>query len=179
MRVTLPLRLALRTPACPGFGVSGDRKRACFDRYCGLGVVSAERCLPDLSRGWDLVGVDGATHREGMAGRGFERVQMSGAGGPVCAEAVAGMGGPLSIERVQMGWGSGVRGPWEPCPLGSFERVQMPAALALCVARESRAIAARVVKALWHSVAAQPSRLRLMNAVSHTLTTTGERLCHP
>ena len=179
MRVTLPLRLALRTPACPGFCVSGDRKRACFDRYCCLGAVSAEQGLPDLSQGWDLVGVDGATHRERMPGRGFERVQMGVAAGRIWAEALTGTGSPLSIERVQMDWGSGVSGSREPCPLGSFERVQMAPAVALCAAREAQAIAARVVKSLWHLVAAQPSWLRPMKTVSHTLTLTGERLCHP
>jgi hypothetical protein len=178
MRVTLPLRLALRTPACPGFGVSRDRKRAWFDRSCCRRAVSAERRLPDLSHGWDPAGVVGATHRERTPGRGFERVQMSVSGGPICAEALTGMGWPLSIERVQMDWGSRVPGSWEPCPLGSFERVQMTPSFALCIAREPHPIAPRIVKAIGHSGAAQPSRLRSMNAVSHTLISTGERLCH-
>ena len=58
MRAALPLRRTPRTPACPGFGVSGDRKRACFDRSCCWGGVSAEWRLLALSRGWDPEGVD-------------------------------------------------------------------------------------------------------------------------
>jgi hypothetical protein len=179
MRATLPLRSAPRTPACPGFGVSGDRKRACFDRSSCWGAVSAERGVRDLSREWGPVGVDDVRHREPTRGRGFERVQMRVGGVPLWAEAPGGMGRPLSIERVQMGWGSGATGSWERCPVSSFERVQMTSAFGLCAAHEPQRIAVRVVKTLRHSEAAQPSQLRPMNTVSYTLTITGECLCHP
>ena len=136
MRVTLPLRIAPRTPACPGFCVFGDRKSACFDRSCWWRAVSAEPRLPALPRGSDPVGVDGATHRGRTPGRGFERVQMDVPGRQISRDALTGMGWALPIERVQMDCGSGVPGPWEPCPLGSFERVQMTSAFALWEARE-------------------------------------------
>jgi hypothetical protein len=133
MRVTLPLRRTPRTPACPGFGVSGDRKRACFDRSCCWGGVSAEWRLLAVSLGWDPEGVDRGTHRRQMRARGFERVQMSVGGGRIL-EPLTGSGRPLSIERVQMACGSGAVGRREPCPFGSFERVQLTSAFCSRVA---------------------------------------------
>jgi hypothetical protein len=134
MRLTLPLRLVPRTPACPGFCVFGHRKSACFDRSCCRGAISPEPRLPALPHGWDRGDTDGTTHRERAPGRGFERVQMSVPGRQI-SEAFNGRPGSLSFERVQMDWGSGVLSPWQPCPLGSFERVQIAPAFALRVAR--------------------------------------------
>lgn len=161
MRATLPLRPVPRTPACPGFGVSGDRKRACFDRSCRGGAVSSERRLLGFPRRWGPTGVDGGTHRGQTLRRGFERVQMSVGGGRIGLDALTvrgwapsiervqlslpgrqvlerliGAGGLLPFERVQMDCGSGAPGPSEPDPpLGSFERVRTTPAFAFCVAR--------------------------------------------
>ncbi len=180
MRVTLPLCPVLRTPACPGFGVSGDRKRACFDGSCCWGAVSPEWWLAKLPRGWDWAGVDGATRRERQRGRGFERVQMGVAGGQILEGVTGRRWSALPIERVQMDCGSGALGSWGPGPLGSFERVQMTPVFSLCVSRGPSAHhAARIVKGAGHSVATWPSRLRPMNSVSPTQIITGECLCHP
>jgi hypothetical protein len=179
MRVTLPLRPVPRTPACPGFCVSGGCKSACFDRSCGRRAVSPEWRFPALPRGWGPAEVDGATHRGRTPGRGFERVQMSVAGGQIGLEALTGRGGPLPFERVQMDCGPGALGLSEPCPFGSFERVQMTPAFALCVARGPSAHRDSHRLIIGHSVAARPSRHGPMNAVSHTQLITGECLCHP
>jgi hypothetical protein len=179
MRATLPLRSApLRTPACPGFGVSGDRKRACFDRSCCQGAISAKRRLLGLPWGWDLADADGATHRERTPGWSFERVQMTVAGGRIL-EALAARRRQLPIERVQMGCGSEALRPWEPCPLGSFERVQIMPVVAVYGVRELSEHRGSHRQSQRHSGAAWPSRLPPLNAVSPTQIITGERLCHP
>jgi hypothetical protein len=178
VRATLPLRPALRTPACPGFGVSGDRKIACFDRSCRRGGISPEWRLPVLPGGWDRTQADDAARRERTLGRGFERVQMGVVGGQIL-DALHGRGSALPIERVQMDWESMGSGAGEPCPLGSFERVQMAPVLALCVAREPSTPRGshRLIRRALDSHPA--SWLRPMNAVSTTQIITGERLCHP
>jgi hypothetical protein len=179
VRGTLPLRPELlRTPACPGFGVSGDRKRACFDRSCCWRAISPKRGLLSLPRGWDLGDVDGATHRERTLRWSFERVQMNVVGGRIL-EALAVRRRPLPIERVQMGCGSEALRPWEPYPLGSFERVQMAPAFAVYGVRELSAHRDSHGHSQRHSVAAWPFRLLPLNTVSLTQIITGERLCHP
>jgi hypothetical protein len=179
MRATLPLRPALRTPACPGFGVFGDRKRACFDRSCCRRAISPKRRLLALPRGWDLADMDGATHRERALGRSFERVQMDVPGVQILETLAAVRRRPLPIERVQMGCGSEAPRPWETCPLGSFERVQMAPAFAVYGARELSAHRSSHRQSLRHSVATRPSRLLPLSTVSPTQIITGDRLCHP
>ena len=49
MRVR-PSSWSLRTPACPGFSVSGDRKNWCFDRYDSNGAVALKGSLSSLLR---------------------------------------------------------------------------------------------------------------------------------
>jgi len=177
MRVTLPLRLVPRTPACPGFCIFGHRKSACFDRSCCWGAISPERRLPVLPGGWDLVDTDGASRRERAAECGFERVQMSVPGEQV-SEALSGSG-RLPIERVQMGCGPGSPDTWEPYPLGSFERVQMTPVFALDAAGEHSAGGGSRLQS--HGALGNPSAFsapahegRFLNQLI-----TGERLCHP
>lgn len=179
MRVTLPLRLAPRTPACPGFCVFGHRKSACFDRSCCGGAISPEPCLPGLPHGWDREDTDGATHREPAPGRGFERVQMSVPGRQISEAFNGRRRGSLSFERVQMDRESGALGPWEPCSLGSFERVQIAPAFALGVARVpavhrgSRRQSHRTPDS--HSAFLAPANERRFPVQ----LITGGRLCHP
>ena len=178
MRVTLPLRLVPRTPACPGFCIFGHRKSACFDRSCCWGGISPEWRLPVLPDGWGPADRDGATRRERAAERGFERVQMSMAGERVSETPNRSGGGP-PIERVQMGCAAGSLDTWEPYQLGSFERVQMTAAFALHVAREPsahRGSRRHSHGALGHPLAfSAPANERLF--LNQLIT--GERLCHP
>jgi hypothetical protein len=177
MRATLPLRPVPRTPACPGFGVSGYRKRACFDRSCRGGAVSSERRLLGFPRGWGPAGADGGTHRGRTLRRGFERVQMSLPGRQVLAGLI-GAGGLLSFERVQMDCGFGASGPSEPYPPGSFERVQTTPVFALCVARGRSAHRGSHQQSHRARVAARfPAPANETD--SHTQFITGERLCHP
>ena len=103
MRVTLLCTESLRTPACPGFGVSGDRKISCFDRF------GRQR---EVGRELGLLG-----ERVGP----FERVQMRGAAGDRGGRG-ARFGG--LVERVQMGMGGAGLGGMARVD-GSFERVQM------------------------------------------------------
>ena len=89
MRIALLCTESLRTPACPGFGVSGDRKISCFDRFGRQRQVARE-----LGLGGD-------------AREGFERVQMHWGAGS--------LGGHVScsgglFERVQMELVFGARG---------------------------------------------------------------------
>ena len=103
MRITLLCTESLRTPACPGFGVSGDRKISCFDRFGRQREVGRELGL------WgERVGA-------------FERVQMRGVAGDRGGRE-AYFGG--LIERVQMGMGGAGLGGIARVG-GSFERVQM------------------------------------------------------
>jgi hypothetical protein len=103
MRITLLCTETLRTPACPGFGVSGDRKMSCFDRF------GRQRGIGRKLGGWgERLGV-------------FERVQMRAVAGDRGGRGAC-FGG--SIERVQMGMGGvGLRGIARAG--GAFERVQM------------------------------------------------------
>jgi hypothetical protein len=81
MRIALLCTESLRTPACPGFGVSGDRKISCFDRFGRQRQVARElRLWGDVREGFERVQM-----RRGLGSRGghvpcsgglFERVQM-------------------------------------------------------------------------------------------------------
>ena len=165
MRGTLPSRPVLRTPACPGFRVSGVRKSACFDRYCCNGAISRERLLAGLPCGWVRADADGATRGERSRERGFERVQMR-LPGKLISEDAHGGGESLPIERVQMDWGSGVAGRWEPCRLSAFERVQMTPAVALIpLADRQFAVARTVIEAAGQSVTTRLSWPWPMNTV--------------
>jgi hypothetical protein len=104
----------LRTPACPGFGVFGDRKSSCFDRSGSLRRVGGE---------WGVMGRSGdgalkwpcAVDRDAGAGSGsFERVQM---GGLKVGEMRTSGGRPED--------GSSPNGAWRVNGLELFERVQM------------------------------------------------------
>jgi hypothetical protein len=178
VRVTLPLRRTPRTPACPGFGVSGDRKRACFDGSgCSRGV-SPLRGLTGLPGRWGPRDADDAGHRDRTQMHGFERVQMRVAGGKVL-EALTGTGWPLPIERVQMGCAGGTFGCWEPCPLGSFERVQMTSAWAPCPACGTLAHRGsdRQSQRTLGSRSASSAPVNEFRFPTHLIT--GECLCHP
>jgi hypothetical protein len=95
------------------------------------------------------------------------------------SEAFNGRRGSLSFERVQMDWGSGALARQEPCPLGSFERVQITLALAFRVARVpavhrgSRRQSHRAPDS--HSAFWAPANERHFPVQ----IITGERLCHP
>ena len=135
-----PLSL-LRTPACPGFGVFGDRKSSCFDRSGRLGAVKGESGL--MGRSGDaaskrLYPVD----RDAGAGSGsFERVQMGGPKvdhvrmsggrpeGGLCPVGAGWLGG-LKVGEMRTSGGRPEDGSCPNCVervngLGLFERVQM------------------------------------------------------
>ena len=95
MRVALLCTESLRTPACPGFGVSGDRKISCFDRFGRQRGIGRELGLWGERRG------------------AFERVQMRGVTGDRGGRG-ARFGG--LIERVQIGMGGA--GPARRCSGG-------------------------------------------------------------
>ena len=116
MRITLLATELLRTPACPGFGVSGDHKMSCFDRFARRHQVGRE------SGFW------------GDRGEEFERVQIGA--------VLVGLGahqrhGVRSFERVQKRDGSARWRRDIPARTSLFERVQigtvcrMPRAVAL------------------------------------------------
>ena len=134
--------VSLRTPACPGFGVFGDRKSSCFDRSGWLGRVAGK---------WGVIGRSGdaglerlySANRDAGAGSGsFERVQM-GALGRVreirLSDGLLGDGsyrsdkgslsGLGSFERVQIGTAAGenpaLGGSFGAAAAAPFERVQM------------------------------------------------------
>jgi hypothetical protein len=117
MRSPPYLLVSLRTPACPGFRIFGDRKSSCFDRSGGLGWVGGEwgvtGCLRDdalkrLCRG----------DRDLGDGRGsFERVQMGGS-----------QGGEISVAGGRLGSGLCRGDEGRVSGMGSFERVQMKVA---------------------------------------------------
>ena len=136
-----PLSL-LRTPACPGFGVFGDRKSSCFDRSGGLWSVKGESGL--MGRSGDAASkrpypVD----RDPGAGIGsFERVQIGGlkvgemrtsGGRPEdgsCPNGAGPANGLGLFERVQMRMAAGEipaapGGSFGAAAAAPFERVQM------------------------------------------------------
>jgi len=116
----------LRTPACPGFGVSGVRKRACFDRYCGWGEVSGEALLPALPhRRASVASVE--AHGECGLNCAFERVQMGVAAARIWQVTWVETGLLFLFERVQMPQPLDAHLASGPSPFGSFERVQMTA----------------------------------------------------
>jgi hypothetical protein len=123
MRNTLLTRPALRTPACPGFGISGDRKRECFGRSCVRGAVSSKSGLRALPHRWDPVVVVEA-HRRRTRDRAFERVQMHRANLRIGLKVLGETSAPPLFKRVQMERPPKARESRPSC-LGSFEHVQM------------------------------------------------------
>jgi hypothetical protein len=118
MRIALLCTESLRTPACPGFGVSGDRKISCFDRFGRQRQVARELRL------W------------GDVREGFERVQMRrGAGSH---EGHVPCSGGL-FERVQMGMGFGIQA-FAAGVAGWFLRGQLSRRSALGVTRAAASI---------------------------------------
>ena len=113
MRVTL-LPPASRTPACPGFGVFGDRKKSCFDRTWPEWGISGEVGVRGFSDGCGRVVAEGGGHRGWMMGWGFERVQMEWQTLPL-GDRVGGC--LLGLRSFGLGWMS--------ADAASFERVQM------------------------------------------------------
>jgi len=136
MRVTLLCTESLRTPACPGFGVSGDRKISCFDRFGRQREVGRELGLWGERLGaFERVQMRGVAGdrggREGCFGGVIERVQMGMGGVHVRDSAWVGSATPGGIvrvggsfERVQMSIGGANSGD-STWAAGSFERVQM------------------------------------------------------
>jgi hypothetical protein len=110
MRITLLCTESLRTPACPGFGVSGDRKLSSFDRFGRQREVGRELGLwGERAGAFERVQMRAVTGDRGGRGAFFggliERVQMGIRG--ASSRGTARVGG--SFERVQMGRESGLR----------------------------------------------------------------------
>jgi hypothetical protein len=129
MRVTLLSTELLRTPACPGFGVSGDRKMSCFDRFGRQREVGRELWLWGYRRGvFERVQMGARLEDRGSCGcllaGSFERVQT------VMGRAIPGAAGAAGLkagwfERVQMGAQLSERTTDSTATEGPFERVQL------------------------------------------------------
>ena len=141
MRITLLCTESLRTPACPGFGVSGDRKISCFDRFGRQRRVERElRLRGDVREGFERVQMEPRFRIQGFDARvadWFLRAPLSGGSALRVTRPAA------SIECVRVSEES--HGPaGRECPLakafeaapavgdpvrallvGPFERVQM------------------------------------------------------
>jgi hypothetical protein len=158
VRATPFLFPSLRTPARPGFGVSGYGKSACFDRSLIQQRVSHEltsRPLPN-----EYVSDEANCESwEQKSKRRFERVQIGPGREYDCApalfaserrtpddcdeSAVADKSGssregtlPKSFERVQTGEAPEASGCLVPYPIGLFERVQITSDFPLMIARK-------------------------------------------
>jgi hypothetical protein len=127
MRIALLCTESQRTPACPGFGVSGDRKISCFDRFGPQREVGRELGL----RGERLA----AFERVQMPAVAGDRVGRGPYFGGLIGRVQMGLGGANpggiaraggSFERVQMGCESVLRLTYAAEVGGGFERVQMP-----------------------------------------------------
>jgi len=103
-----------RTPACPGFGVFGDRKSSCFDRSGWLGSVRGESGLMGRSGDAVLKRLCPVDRDAGGGSGSFERVQIGG----MRASEIR-----MPGDRPENDSGSGDEG-WLS-GLGLFERVQM------------------------------------------------------
>ena len=103
-----------RTPACPGFGVFGDRKSSCFDRSGSLRRVGGEWGVMGRSGDGALKWLCAADRDAGATSGSFERVQM---GGLKVSETRTSGGRPEE--------GSCPNGAGRANGLGLFERVQM------------------------------------------------------
>jgi hypothetical protein len=143
MRITLLCTESLRTPACPGFGVSGDRKISCFDRFGRQRQVARElRLWGDVREGFERVQMAMDFGVQGFAARmadGFVRVQLSRRSALRVTRAAASIervrvseesrgpvgGGCSSAKASEAAGESGVRDPVRAPLFGSFERVQM------------------------------------------------------
>ena len=110
-----PLSL-LRTPACPGFGVFGDRKSSCFDRSGGLGSDKGESGLIGHSGDAASKRLYPVDRNAGAGSGSFERVQM---GRPTVSEI------RISGDRPKDGSCPGDGDAGWPSEPGLFERVQM------------------------------------------------------
>jgi hypothetical protein len=125
MRITLLCTESLRTPACPGFGVSGDRKISCFDRFGRQREVGRELGLWGERLGaFERVQMPPVAGDRGGRGAYFggviERVQMGmGHAGP---RGGARVGGSFESAQVRIGGANSGGSAWAA---GSFERVQM------------------------------------------------------
>ena len=143
MRITLLCTESLRTPACPGFGVSGDRKISCFDRFGRQRQVERElRLWGEEREGFERVQMEprfriqgfaarladwflraplsrGSALRVTLAAASIECVRVSGE-----LHSAAGRGCPSAkpLEAVRE---SRVRDPIRAPLVGPFERVQM------------------------------------------------------
>jgi hypothetical protein len=137
MRITLLCTDSLRTPACPGFGVSGDRKISCFDRFGRQRDIGRELGLRGgVAAAFERVqtgaGLGDRGGREAYFGGAIERVQMVGAGarpGSRAGVGSASRGGIApegdSFERVQIGRESVLRLAGAARPVGAFARAQV------------------------------------------------------
>jgi hypothetical protein len=126
MRITLLCTESLRTPACPGFGVSGGRRISSFDRFGRQREVGRElglwgERLGAFERVQMLAMAKDRGRRWPSFGGLIERVQM-GIGG-AGSRGIARVGG--SFERVQMGCESGVRLAGEAEMGGAVKRAHM------------------------------------------------------
>jgi hypothetical protein len=143
MRIALLCTESLRTPACPGFGVSGDRKISCFDRFGRQRQVARELKLwADVREGFERVQMETGFGVQGFGARvvdGFVPVQFSRRSALSVTRAAAsiecvrvseeshspvGRGCP-STKAFEAARESGVRDPVRAPPFGPFERVQM------------------------------------------------------
>ena len=143
MRITLLCTESLRTPACPGFGVSGDRKISCFDRFGRQRQVERELRLPgDVWEGFERVQMEPGFLVQGLAVRvadWFFRAPLSRgptlrvtrlAASSECVRvseelhSAASRGCP-SAKPLEAVRGSRVRDPIRAPLVGPFERVQM------------------------------------------------------
>src|SRR5580692_4464467 len=143
MRITLLCTESLRTPACPGFGVSGDRKISCFDRFGRQRQVERElRLWGDVREGFERVQMEPRFRVQGFAARvadWFVRAPLSrrsalrvtrAAASIECVRVSDESHGPAgrecpSAKAFEAAPESGVRDPVRAPLAGTFERVQM------------------------------------------------------